>query len=136
MTDAGNRRARGDRLVDEKSWQVIRYVNTPLGFFALALLLLYGFLVAAGVAFQISETWRVILIAFGGLAFTGVVGSVVWLAARHPTGLVFGEQTQLRYQQLLYGSDEKPLTGEVLEVLPRVAAPQTQGEQRQLPEGR
>jgi len=105
--------------VSERVLQVVRYVRNPLGFFALALLLLYLFLLAAGAVFNVGEAVRVALIVVGVVAFVLVIASVVWLTARHPTGLVFGEETQLRYQQLIYGSNEDPLPRPVLEAMPK-----------------
>lgn len=102
--------------------EAVRHVNSPLGFFALLLLFLYLFLVAAGLWFGLPEGVRIWLVFIGvfGFVFTGT--AVLWLAARHPTSLVFGERTQLRYQEMLFGNSAHPISAHIVETLVAVPA--------------
>lgn len=103
--------------------QIINAVRTPLGFFTLALLLFYTFIILAGTLFQVSEIVRVILIAAGMLVGVMVIGGVLWLVATRPRNLVFGEQSHLRVQELMaFGSGPNPLSSAEVDRLPPTTA--------------
>lgn len=111
--------------------EAVRHVNSPLGFFALVLLFLYLFLIAAGTSFGLPESVRVWILVVGVVSFLVTAGAVVFLAAKHPTSLVFGEQTQLRYQEMLFGSQQHPASAALvanLTAVPAVPAPAEQPE--------
>jgi hypothetical protein len=109
-------------VTNEQLWSVVRHVRTPLGLLALLLALLYLFLIAAGTMFALPAELRGLLVIVGILAFVLMGAAVIWLVVRHPTNLVFGEETQLRYQEMLFGSSDRSVPPRVIDALP--AGPQ------------
>jgi hypothetical protein len=113
----------------------VRNVRTPLGLLTLLLLLLYLFLVAAGTMFGLSEGFRELLVVIGVIGFVALGGAAIWLIVKHPTNLVFGEETQFRYQQMLFGTNERVLPPGALEALPPTRQPEDIGDPPALTEG-
>jgi hypothetical protein len=104
--------------------QIVGTIRSPLGFFALALLIVEAFLLGAGVFFQISPELRVVMIIVGIFLFLLVFGVVCWLVVRHPTNLVFSESSHVEYEAMrIFGSNTNPITGNALKVIPAVNAP-------------
>ena len=97
--------------------QIVGGVRSPLGFFALALLIVESFLFGVGVWFNLSSGWRLVAIAVGVVLFLVVFGAVFWLVVKHPMNLVFSEQSHLLLQKM-YGDSTRPLTGAALAAMP------------------
>jgi hypothetical protein len=90
--------------------KVITYVKSPLGFFTLALLIVEGFLLAAGSLFKISESMRLVAMFTGVLLFVAVVATVTVLAIKYPQSLVFSEHSHLQWELLqIHGDKWKPI---------------------------
>jgi hypothetical protein len=103
--------------------QVVGGMRSPLGFFALALLIVEGFLLGAGAFFQLAPVWRLVAIGAGVLLFLFVFIAVLWLVVKHPMNLVFSEQSHLLLQKM-YGDSARPLTGAALAEIPPVEPPE------------
>jgi heme A synthase len=85
---------------------VVRAARSPLGFFVLALLIVEGFLVGAGVWFGLSESWRLVALGVGVVMFLLVFGMVFWLVIRYPQNLVFSEESHVQVAALrIYGNE-------------------------------
>jgi len=89
--------------------KIINSVVSPLGFYALALLIVEAFLLTAGTFFNLPEAQRVALVwtAIGILVL--IVAFVGYLVIKHPTKLVFTDEAHLRSQIIEYGIDNKGL---------------------------
>ena len=100
--------------LDSKS-SIIKSISSPLGFFALSLLIVEGFLgivlVYSGMGYS-SKFWGMII---GAALFVIVVAIVSLLVAYKPKNLIFGEESHLKEDSLIYGSKDKPLTEHQLE---------------------
>jgi hypothetical protein len=96
---------------------VISAVRSPLDFFALALLIVEGFLVAAGTFFGLPLWAKISALGIGVVLFVVVLAIVRDLVVRHPTNLTFSEGTLLEFHRMMriYGQDDRQLTGELLE---------------------
>ena len=104
--------------------RAVQAIHSPLGFFVLALLIVEGFLIAAGTSFGLSQPWKLTTLAIGVLLFLLVVGTVVWLVVKHPKNLVFGEESHVQFEALkMFGSEERVLTGRNLGALPSEPTP-------------
>jgi hypothetical protein len=98
--------------------KVIRAINSPLGFFVLALLIVETFLFGAGIWFGLTESWKIVAIAVGVLLFLIVFGTVVWLVVNYPQNLVFSEESHVQYAAMkMFGTESLLLTGRDLEAL-------------------
>lgn len=88
---------------------VISYIKSPLGFYALALLIVEAFLLSAGKLFDLSETMRVAALATGVLLFAGVIAVVTVLVVKYPQALVFSEHSHLEWQSMqVFGDSLNP----------------------------
>ena len=76
-------------------FKAIQAIHSPLGFFALALLIVESFLVGAGAWFDLSSEWRIVAMGVGVLLFLIVFGAVVGLVVCYPKNLVFSEESHL-----------------------------------------
>lgn len=104
--------------------EVIRGIRSPLGFFALSLLIVEAFLLGAGLFYNLSATMRIAALGVGVLLFLIVFGAVCWLVIKYPTNLVFSESSHVQFAAMqFYGHDANPLTGAALEALPLAEAP-------------
>lgn len=104
--------------------RAVQAIHSPLGFFVLALLIVEGFLIAAGTSFGLSQPWKLTTLAIGVLLFLLVFGTVVWLVVKHPKNLVFGEESHVQFEALkMFGSEERVLTGRNLGALPSEPTP-------------
>jgi hypothetical protein len=96
--------------------KIINYIRSPLGFYALALLIVEGFLLGTGALFNLSELVRIVAMVMGVTLFVGVVATVTVLVIKFPTSLVFSEDSHLEWEYLqVYGDDSHPMRGRMLE---------------------
>ena len=121
-------------------FKAIQAIHSPLGFFALALLIVESFLVGAGAWFVmgvgLSSEWRIVAMGVGVLLFLIVFGAVVGLVVCYPKNLVFSEESHLQYDRMqIFGTKERAITGRTLTALedevappPPVAQPPSTGE--------
>lgn len=104
--------------------EVIRGIRSPLGFFALSLLIVEAFLLGAGFFYNLSPTMRVVALGVGVLLFLVVFGSVCWLVVKYPRNLVFSEGSHVQFAAMeFYGHRGNPVSGAALEALPPGEAP-------------
>ena len=91
---------------------LVSVVTSPLGFFALSLLIVEGFLTIALVFSQLDSAAKFIGMLIGaGLFFLVVLG--VWiLVLLRPTNLTFGEQSHLEHEKMSsnFGTEQKSQT--------------------------
>ena len=106
-------------------FKAIQAIHSPLGFFALALLIVESFLVGAGAWFDLSSEWRIVAMGVGVLLFLIVFGAVVGLVVCYPKNLVFSEESHLQYDRMqIFGTKERAITGRTLTALEdEVASP-------------
>ena len=105
-------------------FKAIQAIHSPLGFFALALLIVESFLVGAGAWFDLSSEWRIVAMGVGVLLFLIVFGAVVGLVGRYPKNLVFSEESHLQYDRMqIFGTKERAITGRTLTALEDEVAP-------------
>ena len=85
---------------------LVSVVTSPLGFFALSLLIVEGFLAIVMVFSDVSpeaKFWGMVIGA--GLFFIVVLG--VWLLVlTKPTNLTFGEQSHLEHEKINFGTEK------------------------------
>ncbi len=104
--------------------EVIRGIRSPLGFFALSLLIVEAFLLGAGLFYDLSATMRIVALTVGVLLFLVVFGAVCLLVIKYPRNLVFSEGSHVQFAAMeFYGHRGNPVTGAALEVLLPVQAP-------------
>ena len=119
--------------------QVIATIRSPLGFFALALLIVESFLLCAGLWFGLPLWAKLVGLGVGVFLFVYVVRVVNHLVINHPVNLVFSEASHLQSRQLeIFGQKANPITVEVLNSTPVEGPPDVppvtaQPEPRQLP---
>ena len=108
----------------EKRSDLIHAITSPLGFFALSLLIVEGFLTIALVFSNLdsaSKFWGMII---GAVLFIGVVFGVFLLVCFKPTHLTFGEKSHLQLLEMQkWGTSERPETKASVEELNVFAAP-------------
>ena len=105
-------------------FKAIQAIHSPLGFFALALLIVESFLVGAGAWFDLSSEWRIVAMGVGVLLFLIVFGAVVGLVVCYPKNLVFSEESHLQYDRMqIFGTKERAITGRTLTALEDEVAP-------------
>lgn len=104
--------------------KAVQAVHSPLGFFALALLIVEGFLFGAGAWFDLDPTMRIGAMAVGVVLFLVVFGTVVALVVKYPKNLVFSEESHLQYEGMqIFGTEENAMTGQMLTALEVEVAP-------------
>lgn len=95
--------------------KVVQAIHSPLGFFALALLIVEVFLFGAGVWFDLSAEWRIVAVGIGIFLFLIVFATVVLLVIKYPKNLVFSEESHLQYDRMqIFGTEERAITGRTL----------------------
>lgn len=105
-------------------FKAIQAIHSPLGFFALALLIVESFLVGAGAWFDLCSEWRIVAMGVGVLLFLIVFGAVVGLVVCYPKNLVFSEESHLQYDRMqIFGTKERAITGRTLTALEDEVAP-------------
>ena len=105
--------------------RIVRAAHSPLGFFVLALLIVETFLLGSGSWFGLSEQWKIASISIGVFLFLVVFGTVVWLVIAYPQNLVFGEESHVQFAAMkMFGTESRLITGNDLNALPPVAAPE------------
>ena len=104
----------------EKRKSVIESINKPLGFFALALLIVEVFLatVLIGSSLEISQKIIGLWIGVGLFVLVVIIVSIfVWFKPRNLMYDQFGHLADSG--KILYGSSDDPLTSRTLETLPQ-----------------
>ena len=104
--------------------RLVGTIRSPLGFFALALLIVEGLLLGAGIFFELSPLMRIVALGVGVSLFLIVFITVCWLVVKHPTHLVFSEDAHIQSEAMrLYcaGPPDRPPTA-VLESIVSVQA--------------
>jgi hypothetical protein len=105
--------------------RIVRAAHSPLGFFVLALLIVETFLLGSGTWFGLTEVWKITAICIGVFLFLVVFGTVVWLVIAYPQNLVFGEESHVQVAAMkMFGTESLIITGNDLNELPQVAAPE------------
>lgn len=91
---------------------LVKVVTSPLGFFALSLLIVEGFLGITLVFSGLAETDKFIGMVIGAALFFLVVLGVWVLVLWRPTNLTFGESSHLEHERMDrdYGTAERSLT--------------------------
>ena len=136
MPEAGEGVTTGAASYVSMRSRAIRAVQSPLGFFVLALLIVEAFLLGAGTWFGLSGEWKIAAIATGVVLFLIVFVTVVWLVVKHPKNLVFSEESQLQFAAMqMFGSENNRMTGLDLEALQPETTPTPAGGQLQAPSG-
>jgi hypothetical protein len=102
--------------------KILRAVNSPLGFFVLALLIVESFLIGAGTLFGLPELWKVIALFAGVVLFLIVFITVAWLVRVCPRNVVFSEESHVAVARM-YGDESKHLTGLEVQLLPAQETP-------------
>jgi len=102
---------------------LVSVITTPLGFFALALLIVEGFLgiTVVGSGFTSGEKfWGMIVGAFLFLCVVVIVTILVW---KQPQHLTFSESSHIAHDRMNYGNKEADtrLTEKQLESVPKVS---------------
>src|SRR5216684_1947358 len=96
--------------------RILRYIRSPLGFYALALLIVESFLLGAGRLFGLSESVRISVLYAGVALFVGVIAVVTWLVVKHPLPLVFSEHSHLEWESMqIFGEKSHPLSRRLIE---------------------
>ena len=104
--------------------KVVQAIDSPLGFFALALLIVEVFLFGAGVWFDLSAGWRIVAVGVGIFLYLVVFITVVVLVIKFPKNLVFSEESHLQYDRMqIFGTEEHTMTGRTLTALEVDVAP-------------
>lgn len=97
----------------------MRAAHSPLGFFALALLIVEGFLSGAGMLFGLSQEWKLVALGVGVVLFLIVFITVVWLVIAFPQNLVFSEESHVQVEALkVYGNETHRLYAVDIAALP------------------
>jgi hypothetical protein len=102
-----------DNLLNKGRSDLVSVVTSPLGFFALSLLIVEGFLTIVMIFSDVTPHAKLLGMLIGaGLFFLVVLG--VWLLVLlKPTNLTFGEHSHLEHEKMLnYGTQEHILTSE------------------------
>lgn len=91
---------------------IIQAITSPLGFFALSLLIVEGFLTIALVFSDLDAPSKYIGMLIGAGLFVLVVIGVLLLVWFKPTNLTFGEKSHLHLieMQKMWGTSDKPNT--------------------------
>lgn len=85
---------------------MVSVVTAPLGFFALSLLIVEGFLTIVMIFSNISPGAKIAGMIIGATLFFLVVLGVWILVLQKPTNLTFGEQSHLEHERMSYGSEK------------------------------
>jgi len=97
---------------------VIQVIHSPLGFFVLALTVVEGFLLGAGIFFGLPLELKIKAIEGGVILFLIVFGTVVWLVVKHPQKLVFSEESYVQFAKIQkFGTESNLMDMETVEKL-------------------
>jgi hypothetical protein len=100
-----------------KRSRVVAAAHSPLGFCALALLIVEAFLWGSGVWFGLSEMFKIAALGVGVLLFLFVFVTVVWLVVKYPKNLVFSEESHVQVEAMqVYASKNNPVIPAIVEV--------------------
>ena len=105
---------------------LVSVITTPLGFFALALLIVEGFLGIILIGSNLEPVQKFVGLIIGAALFFVVVLIVTILVWAKPQNLTFGEKGHLEQQRYL-GDKTNPVTAKQLQNEP-VVAPDTENE--------
>ena len=90
---------------------LVSVITAPLGFFALSLLIVEGFLTIVMVFSDVSAEAKFYGMMIGAGLFFLVVLGVWFLVLLKPTNLTFGEQSHLEHEKM-FGTEREVLTQE------------------------
>lgn len=109
----------------ERRANLIQVVTSPLGFFALSLLIVEGFLTVVLSFSDLDANSKFIGMLIGAGLFLVVVLGVLVLVWKKPTNLTFGEKShlQLLEMQKAWGTSDRPETKHEIENDETPAAP-------------
>jgi hypothetical protein len=86
-------------------------------------LIVEGFLLGAGIFFELSPVMRIIALGVGVSLFLVVFVIVCWLVVRHPTNLVFSEESHIECDAMrIYDNSSKPRESTMIETIVAVQA--------------
>lgn len=106
--------------MQEPRSSLIKAITSPLGFFALALLIIEGFLAIVLNFSDLTPAHKFVGMLVGAALFCGVVFLVWWLVKNYPKNLTFGEESHLEEERMHnYGSSDQPTIKAVIEDLSR-----------------
>lgn len=97
---------------------LVSVITTPLGFFALSLLIVEGFLGLVLLGSNLEAGQKFLGLMIGSALFILVVGAVVVLVWTKPQNLTFSEASHLAHEKFL-GNKDDPLTAKELKDLPK-----------------
>lgn len=100
---------------------LVSVITTPLGFFALSLLIVEGFLGIVLIFSDLGSGGKLAGMIIGTCLFVLVVGIVTSLVWKKPKSLIFGEIGYIE-QQKLFGDKEDPITLKELVEEPKTEA--------------
>ena len=97
-----------DNLENGRS-NLIKVITSPLGFFALSLLIVEGFLTIVLIFSDLQSEDKFWGMIIGAGLFVMVVAGVWWLVRFHPKNLTFGEKAHLEEERIkMWGTSDDP----------------------------
>lgn len=95
--------------MDNQRTNLISVITSPLGFFALSLLIVEGFLTIVLIFSNLEAEGKFYGMLIGAGLFILVVGGVWYLVKNDPKNLTFGERSHLEEERMRnYGTAEQP----------------------------
>lgn len=101
---------------------LVSVITTPLGFFALSLLIVEGFLGIILVGSNLAAYQKFVGMLIGAGLFVLIVVLVTILVWRRPQNLTFSELSHLEHERALYGAAGKPVSERQLGGVSKVSA--------------
>jgi hypothetical protein len=97
-------------------FSLIKIITAPLGFFALSLLIVEGFLTIVLIFSDLEPSEKFWGMLVGAFLFLVVVAGVWWLVKNCPTNLTFGESAHLEARKMaIWGTEQNPGEKSVIE---------------------
>ncbi len=85
---------------------IVSVITSPLGFFALSLLIVEGFLGIVLIFSKLDSSHKFYGMLIGATLFFLVVLGVWFLVLLKPTNLTFGESSHLEHEKMNFGTDK------------------------------
>lgn len=103
--------------MDDGKSNIIKVITSPLGFFALSLLIVEGFLTIVLIFSDLDTAQKFLGMKIGASLFVIVVGGVWWLVKNHPTNLTYGESAHLEEERMkrIWGTEARPQKRDAIE---------------------
>jgi len=92
---------------------IVSVITSPLGFFALSLLIVEGFLAIVLIFSQLDSIYKFYGMLIGSTLFFFVVLGVWFLVLLKPTNLTFGETSHLEHEKMNSGTEKIVDKGDV-----------------------